>query len=373
MLIVGYILGYSEIAMNTLNVLALESSCDETAVAVLRQKGVETEVLAENIYSQIPEHAEFGGVVPELAARAHIQHFPSLIEKTLHEADITEDTLDAVACTTGPGLIGGLLVGSMIARTLALRWQVPFYGIHHLEGHLLSPRLGKNTPEFPYLVLLASGGHTLIVLAKGLGNYEILGRSRDDALGEAFDKSAIIMDLTYPGGPILEQLAKQGDDQRFPLPSPLVGGRELSDRISCDFSFSGLKTAVSRLWRNLPELSESEREQARCDMAASLHRAVGNVLQNRLNNALRQFRTLYPEHRGEIPVVFVGGVAANEHLRTILHRLCERENATLSTVPMKLCTDNATMIGWAAIERIMAGLEPIAEHDQTRPRWSLEW
>ncbi len=360
-------------SMDSFSILALESSCDETAVAILRQDGDKTEILSENIYSQIPDHAEFGGVVPELAARAHVQHFPSLIEATLQEASTTPDKLSAIACTTGPGLIGGLLVGSMLARTMAMRWQLPFYGIHHLEGHLLSPRLGTEKPEFPYLVLLASGGHTLMILAKGLGDYQILGRSRDDALGEAFDKSAIIMGLTYPGGPILERLAQDGDPTRFALPSPLVGARDKSDRLSCDFSFSGLKTAVSRLWRQLPPMTETEKQQARCDMAASLHSAVGNVLQNRLNNALRQFRALYPEYSDKIPVVFVGGVAANQILRQSLEVLCIRENAALSTVPMRLCTDNATMIAWAAIERIKAGLAPIAEHHQAQPRWSLEW
>lgn len=359
--------------MMNLHVLSLESSCDETAVAVLRHESEQTEVLSENIYSQISEHAEYGGVVPELAARAHIRHFPDLIETTLSESGIAPDQLQAIACTTGPGLIGGLLVGSMLARTLAMRLSLPFYGIHHLEGHLLSPRLGTEQPEFPYLVLLASGGHTLIVLAKGLGDYQILGRSRDDALGEAFDKSAMIMELSYPGGPVLEKLAQDGDPERFSLPRPLIYGRDIADRISCDFSFSGLKTAISRLWKQLPPMTETEKQQARCDIAASLHCAVGNVLQNRLMNALRQFRTVYPEQSTPIAVVFVGGVAANQILRTSLEVLCTRENALLSTVPIKLCTDNATMIGWAAIERIRAGIAPIPEHNQARPRWSLEW
>ncbi|NQY81866.1 MAG: tRNA (adenosine(37)-N6)-threonylcarbamoyltransferase complex transferase subunit TsaD, partial [Alphaproteobacteria bacterium] len=352
--------------------LALESSCDETAVALLRQDASGTRVLAENLHSQIAQHAEYGGVVPEIAARAHLHYFPDLIRQTLSEGGILMDNLTAIACTTGPGLIGGLLVGSMMARAIARREGLPFYGIHHLEGHLLSPRLGtlpRSKPEFPYLVLLASGGHTLIVLAEGLGQYCILGRSRDDALGEAFDKSAIIMGLPYPGGPVLERYAVKGEPDRFSLPSPLIGSREKADRMSCDFSFSGLKTAVARLWQKLPQMSETARYQTQCDIAAGFHRVVSKILCNRLENALQRFRVRYPNHGTHaIPVVFVGGVSANQILRNALEGLCQQKSAQLSTVPHALCTDNAVMIACAAFERIQANLSPEPNHNPARPR-----
>lgn len=355
----------------TCTVLALESSCDETAVSILQRNNGLYRVLSEKIHSQIAQHAEHGGVVPEIAARAHLNHFPSLINECLNESHIRPQDCDAFACTTGPGLVGGLLVGSMLTRTLAFRHKIPFYGIHHLEGHILSPRLEAKRPSFPYLVLLASGGHTLICIAEAVGKYRLLGRSRDDALGEAFDKSAMIMGLSYPGGPILEKLAPHGDVARFSLPSPLIGSRERADRLGCDFSFSGLKTAVMRLWINLPHLSTAQKQQAQRDMAAAFHCAVAKILANRLENAIRLFRSRFSS-RETLPVVFVGGVAANALLRSALQNLCDKSGAKLSTVPLSLCTDNATMIAWASMERMEANLAPDSSHYRVRPRWSLE-
>ena len=356
-------------------VLGLESSCDETAAAVVcldtKQRPV---VLAEQVASQIAVHARYGGVVPEIAARAHVELFPTLLQRTLAEAQITLNALDAIAVTTGPGLIGGLLVGSMYGRSIALRHDLPCIGIHHLEGHVLSPRLSADygaKPVFPFLVLLASGGHTMIVLAHDVGHYRILGRSRDDALGEAFDKSAMVMGLEYPGGPVIERLAKQGDATRFALPTPLVGARDKADRQSCDFSFSGLKTAVARHWARL-EPTEDTLEASRADLSTSLQQAVARVLCDRLHNALQQCRIIYPNKNTGWEVAFVGGVAANQYLRQSLQSACHANDASLSTVPLRWCTDNASMIAWAALERMRAGKPYAPQHLPARPRWSLE-
>ena len=350
------------------HLLALESSCDETAVAVLRSDSDGVRVLAENVWSQIAMHQPYQGVVPEVAARAHLEYFPDLIRKTLDDATLEPDSIDCCAATTGPGLIGGLLTGTMIARTIAEARSIPFYGINHLEAHLLSPRLpglDGPKPDFPYLVLLASGGHTLLVRVDGVGRYHTLGRSRDDALGEAFDKSSVAMGLGYPGGPVVERYARPGDPDRFRLPAPLVDARDKQDRLSADFSFSGLKTAVARLAATFADQDSPDSDRA--DLCAAFQQAVARVLENRLTNALALCgdQTL-------TGVAFVGGVAANQFLRHQLERLCQKFDLPLATVPLRLCTDNATMIGWAAMERIQAGLASHPEHQRVRPRWPLE-
>lgn len=337
-------------------VLAIETSCDETAVAVLSADGA---VLAEHVLSQFADHAPFGGVVPEIAARAHLSHLPKMAAATLQDAGLQADDLAAVAATTGPGLIGGLLVGAGFGKGLALAAGCPFIAVNHLEGHALTARLPGLTPggvEFPYLLLLLSGGHCQCVLVEGVGRYRRLGGTIDDAVGEAFDKVAKLLGLPLPGGPALERVAMSGDSRRHAFPRPLLG------RAGCDFSFSGLKTAVAQLVATLP--AGSIEPQTCADIAASFQAAVAEVLADRAGHAL----ALSPD---ATRLVVAGGVAANQTIRQALAEVAKGHGVRMVAPPLRYCGDNAVMIGWAAIERLRLGLAGNGLETRPQPRWPL--
>lgn len=338
-------------------ILGIETSCDETAAAVLAGDG---EILANVVLSQLDDHRPYGGVVPEIAARSHLDHLDRLIDQAMSEAGIGFADLTAVAATTGPGLIGGVMVGAVSAKTIALCHGLPFVAVNHLEGHALSPRLASAEDEslqFPYLLLLVSGGHCQLLAVEGVGQYRLYGRTIDDAVGEAFDKTAAILGLGYPGGPAVEKAAADGDDTRFKFPRPMVG------RDNCDFSFAGLKTAVRYAIEKLDGLDD----QIVADGAASFQQAVAEVLTDRCRQAISRFRADFGK---EPPIVVAGGVAANKHLRAALSRLAETEGLVFSAPPQYLCTDNAAMIAWAGLERYRLGLTDSLDI-KARPRWPL--
>jgi len=323
-------------------VLGIETSCDETAAAVIERDIQGRGFIRSNIiYSQIAHHAPYGGVVPEIAARAHVDILDSLIMQALSEAGLELHQMDAIAATAGPGLVGGLLVGMMSAKALAFAADKPFLGINHLEGHVLTARLTDGL-DFPYLTLLVSGGHTQIIMVKAVGEYERLGTTMDDALGEAFDKTAKLLGLAYPGGPAVEKAAIMGDASRFALPRPLKG------RDGFDFSFSGLKTAVRQLVMALGSLNERDI----ADICASFQAAVGDILIDRLSRACHLFKNHYP-HLDKPALVVAGGVAANKFIRMRLQTLCDEQEFAFIAPPPLLCTDNAAMIAWAAAEHFV--------------------
>ena len=337
-------------------VLGLEASCDETAAAVLRADGT---VLAEAVLSQEAEHAPFGGVVPEIAARAHLEHLPRLAERVMREAGLGFAGLAGVAATSGPGLIGGLIVGASFGKGLAIAHGLPFVAVNHLEAHALTatlPGLVADRVRFPYLLLLVSGGHCQCVAVEGVGRYRRLGTTLDDAVGEAFDKTAKLLGLPWPGGPALERLARSGDPARYPLPRPLHG------RPGCDFSFSGLKTAVAHAVARFPGGALPERDRA--DLAAGFQAAVAAVLADRAAHAL----AMLP---GATALVVAGGVAANAAVRQALSTVAARRGVPLVAPPVRLCTDNAVMVAWAGLERLRLGLTDPLDH-APRPRWPLE-
>lgn len=338
-------------------VLGIETSCDETAAALVDGTGA---VLAERVLSQIAEHRPFGGVVPEIAARAHVAHLDRLIGETMAEAGVGYRELDGVAATAGPGLVGGLLVGVLTAKAIAAVHGLPFHAVNHLEGHALVARLRRRI-AFPYLVLLISGGHCQLVIANGVGDYERLGTTIDDAVGEAFDKTAKLIGLGYPGGPAIERAAAAGDACRFRLPRPLTG------RAGADFSFSGLKTAVRHVVAGLPQpLGRGDA----CDVAASFQAAVGDVLSDRTANAMASFAARAGRRGGDL--VVAGGVAANRYLGDRLREVAAKAGFRVVVPPPALCTDNAVMIAWAAIERRRAHLAADALDTPTRARWPLD-
>lgn len=337
-------------------ILGLETSCDETAAAILSPDGT---ILAERVLSQIADHAPFGGVVPEIAARAHLASLRHLVNEVMAEAKLNFADLGAIAATAGPGLIGGLLVGTGFAKGAALAAGKPYLAINHLEAHALTARLPglfNAQPQFPYLLLLLSGGHSQCVLVSGVGQYRLLGTTLDDALGEAFDKTAKLLGLPYPGGPALEGLARSGGATAFALPRPLLR------RPGCDFSFSGLKTAVALLVAEQPSGALSHSFAA--DLAASFQAAAADILADRLHNAL----SLCPEATA---IVLAGGVAANQTIRATLTHIAAGANKPLLAPPLRLCTDNAVMIAWAGIERFNDGFTSKLEAP-CRPRWPLE-
>ncbi len=347
-----------------MRVLGIETSCDETAAAIIErheneQGGVSSRILSNVVLSQIAEHEPYGGVVPEIAARAHVEALDGLIAKALSDADMTINDVDAVAATAGPGLIGGLIVGLMTAKAMAFAADKPFYAVNHLEGHALTARLTDGL-AFPYLLLLVSGGHTQVILVHGLGHYERLGTTIDDALGEAFDKTAKLLGLPYPGGPAVEQAALKGDASRFELPRPLKGEARL------DFSFSGLKTAVRQTATQLVPLSD----QDVADICASFQTAVADTLNDRVKRSLLRFRETYPDKENPTLVV-AGGVAANKVLRKGLETLCEKYGFDFLAPPHILCTDNAAMIAWAGAEHA-ARTEPDNLDFAPRSRWPLD-
>ncbi len=345
-----------------MRVLGIETSCDETAAAVVeRAPDGAAQIMSNIVLSQIEEHAAFGGVVPEIAARAHVEAIDGVIEAALADGQVTLPQLDAIAVTAGPGLMGGLIVGLMTAKALSAASGVPLLAINHLEGHALTARLVENV-EFPYLLLLVSGGHTQIVEVRGVANYRRLGSTIDDALGEAFDKTAKLLGLPYPGGPSVEQWAARGDLNRFDFPRPLRGEPRP------DFSFSGLKTAVRQAANAIAPLSD----QDVADICASFQQAIVETLQERTEKALKAFAESNPDLADRVLVV-AGGVAANKAIRMALEASCSRSGFRLLAPPLALCTDNAAMIAWAGLERLAAGID--AEDVMAlapRSRWPLD-
>jgi len=338
-----------------MRVLGIETSCDETAVAVVEAPAGNQPVgriLANVVYSQLAEHRRFGGVVPEIAARAHLERLDGLVMDALAEAGLGLRDLDGIAATGGPGLIGGVLVGVMTAKALAFAHDKPFLAINHLEGHALSVRLTEDV-AFPYLLLLVSGGHCQLLTVNGPGDFTRLGTTIDDAVGECFDKTAKLLGLGFPGGPAVEKAATGGDPQRFALPRPLWR------KPGCDFSFSGLKTAVRQAAEKLPPNDP----RAIADLCASFQRTVGDVLADRCANAL----ALAPTPT----LVVAGGVAANVYLRRRLETLAASHGARLVAPPIGLCTDNGAMIAWAGLERLRLGRTDELDF-RPRPRWPLD-
>lgn len=339
-----------------MKVLGLETSCDETGLAIF-----DSELLAEGksgllgqvLYSQIELHAIYGGVVPELASRDHIRKLVPLLDELLAQCNMSKDEIDAIAFTKGPGLIGALMTGALFGRSLAYGLGVPAIGIHHMEGHLLSPLLGPNPPQFPFVSLLVSGGHTLLVAAHGIGEYEILGESIDDAAGECFDKAAKMLGLPYPGGPNVARLAESGDPSKYDLPRPML-------HRGLDFSFSGMKTAVHNLIKDTPG-SDTD-EQVRADIAASFQHAVVDTLVKKCVKALKQ--------TGMKQLVIAGGVSANLHLRQTLEQELAKIQATVHYAPLELCTDNGAMIAYAGYQRLQAGQSDDLAVSCV-PRWNI--
>ncbi len=339
-------------------VLGIETTCDETAAAVVeRAEAGGGKILSNVVLSQIGEHAAFGGVVPEIAARAHVEALDLIIAKAMGEAGKSYDDLDGVAAAAGPGLIGGVIVGLTPAKAIALVKNKPLVAINHLEAHALTARMTDNT-QFPYCLFLASGGHTQVVAVRGVGDYVRLGTTQDDAIGEAFDKTAKLLGLGYPGGPQVEKEAASGDAKRFALPRPM------QHRKDADFSFSGLKTALRLEAEKIAPLSD----QDVADLCASFQQAVVDVVFDRLRAGLRLFRAQYG---APTALVAAGGVAANLAIRKILHRLAFEVGTVLVAPPLELCTDNGAMIAWAGIERLALGLSDSMEA-APRARWPLD-
>lgn len=328
-----------------MKILGIETSCDETGVAIYdTEKGL----LADELFSQVALHAQYGGVVPELASRDHIRKISPLITSVLEHAQLSMQDLEGIAYTSGPGLIGALMVGASVGRSLAWGLGIPALAVHHMEGHLLAPMLEENPPKFPFIALLVSGGHTMLVNVEAIGKYQILGESLDDAAGEAFDKTAKMLGLDYPGGPILAALAEQGETGLYDFPRPMV------NRPGLDFSFSGLKTFTLTTWQN-----SNQTEQDKANIARAFQDAVVDTLFLKCRRALKQ--------TGHKRLVVAGGVGANKYLREKLQQL----DAHIFFPRLKFCTDNGAMIAYAGAMRLKAG-----QHEkaiiQTRPRWSLE-
>jgi N6-L-threonylcarbamoyladenine synthase len=332
-----------------MRVLGVETSCDETGAAIYdSEKGL----LAHTLYSQVAMHAEYGGVVPELASRDHVRKTIPLIESVLTESNLKKSEIDGIAYTAGPGLVGALLVGAAIARSLAFAWNIPAVGVHHMEGHLLAPMLEALPPPFPFVALLVSGGHTQLVKVARMGSYEILGDTLDDAVGEAFDKTAKLLGLAYPGGAALAKLAEKGSAGRFRFPRPML------DRPGLEFSFSGLKTAAVNI-----AASVTLDEQTRCDIAFAFQEAVVDTLVAKCQRALLL--------TGWKTLVVAGGVGANQCLRQRLQTLMENENGHVFFPRQEFCTDNGAMIAYVGCQRLLAGQKNDLKI-KVFPRWPLE-
>jgi tRNA N6-adenosine threonylcarbamoyltransferase len=328
-------------------VLGIETSCDETAVAIYHaDKGL----ISHNLYSQVEMHNEYGGVVPELASRDHIRKLTPLIRQVLQDSHLTSNDINGIAYTAGPGLMGALLVGATTARSLAWAWRVPAIAIHHMEGHLLAPMLEDNPPKFPFVALLISGGHTMLIEVKNIGQYHLLGESLDDAAGEAFDKTAKLLGLDYPGGPALAKLASQGQPQlKFPRP--------MTDRPGLDFSFSGLKTFALNTFNN-----SLKTQQDKADIAFAFQQAVAETLAIKCKRALQQ--------TGLTTLVVAGGVSANQEIRKQLVQMCQKQAAQIYFPRPAFCTDNGAMIAYAGYQRLNAGQTQSLEIF-ARPRWPM--
>ena len=343
-----------------LTFLGIETSCDETAASVVREKADGTaEILSNIVSSQIEEHKEFGGVVPEIAARAHVEKIEYIINKAIKDSNLSLSQIDGVAATAGPGLIVCLTVGLNAGKAIAGSLKKPFIAVNHLEGHALSPKINEKI-EFPYLLLLISGGHTQFLEVNNINKYKRLGTTIDDALGEAFDKTAKMLGLGYPGGPPVEKMAAKGDPNRFKLPRPMKG------RAGCDFSFSGLKTKVRQTIEALPPGNLKHQDIA--DLCASFQQAAGDVLADRCENALDIFLKLHPTGG---TLVVAGGVAANMFLRERLEILASMKAVPFAAPPAELCTDNGAMVAWTGLEKLRLG-ETDSLAFRPRPRWPLD-
>ena len=342
-------------------VLGIESSCDETAAAIVNDK---REILGECVLTQL-EHKTYGGVVPEIAARCHLEHIDEILEETFKRAGIQPCDIDAVAASAGPGLIGGVVIGVMAAKALALALDKPFIAVNHLEGHALCARLSDDV-EYPYLLLLVSGGHCQILIVKGVGDFERLGTTIDDAAGEAFDKVAKMLGLGYPGGPMIEKMAELGNEDRFVLPRPLWNSGD------CNLSFSGLKTAVRKIIESYSPDNNIEhailRKQDVADICAGFQLAATESLLHKLKTAIAVYRTRYPQGKD---LVVSGGVAANTYLRQKLQQLADTEGLKFAAPPIRFCTDNGVMIAWAGMERALKGMYDDLDF-KPRPRWPLD-
>lgn len=342
-----------------MRILGIETSCDETGIAVYDdEKGL----LSHELYSQVKLHADYGGVVPELASRDHVRKIIPLIEKAMEDANTAPSEIDGVAFTQGPGLVGALLVGSSVGRSLAYAWNVPAVGVHHMEGHLLAPMLEENAPAFPFVALLVSGGHSMLVKVEGIGQYEVLGESIDDAAGEAFDKTAKLLGLDYPGGPLLAKLAEKGEAGHYKFPRPMT------DRPGLDFSFSGLKTFAANTIRDAnltgnPDLTPDNAEQIKANIAYAFQEAVVDTLIIKCKRALKQ--------TGMKRLVIAGGVSANTMLRSEMKALMQQLKGEVFYPSLAYCTDNGAMIAYAGMQRLKAG-ETLALSSQAKPRWPLD-
>ena len=336
-----------------MRILGIETSCDETGVAIYdEEKGL----IANQLHTQIALHADYGGVVPELASRDHIRKLAPLLQAALQEANLTAKDIDGVAYTCGPGLVGALLVGSTVARSLAYAWNVPAIGIHHMEGHLLAPMLEENPPPFPFVALLVSGGHTQLVRVDGVGRYELLGESIDDAAGEAFDKTAKLLGLDYPGGAALARLASNGTPNRFAFPRPMT------DRPGLDFSFSGLKTFAANTLHQVMQEEGELTEQSKADIAYAFQEAVVDTLAIKCKRALKQ--------TGLKRLVIAGGVSANKQLRQTLAELMQQLGGEVFYPQPQFCTDNGAMIAYAGFLRLKQGQQQDLAIE-VRPRWAM--
>ena len=336
-----------------MRILGIETSCDETGVAIYdEEKGL----IANQLHTQIALHADYGGVVPELASRDHIRKLAPLLQAALQEAHLTAKDIDGIAYTSGPGLVGALLVGSTVARSLAYAWNVPAIGVHHMEGHLLAPMLEENPPHFPFVALLVSGGHTQLVRVDGVGRYELLGESIDDAAGEAFDKTAKLLGLDYPGGAALARLALKGTPNRFAFPRPMT------DRPGLDFSFSGLKTFAANTLHQVVQDEGELTEQSKADIAYAFQEAVVDTLAIKCKRALKQ--------TGLKRLVIAGGVSANKQLRQTLAELMQQLGGEVFYPQPQFCTDNGAMIAYAGFLRLKQGQQQDLAIE-VRPRWAM--
>ncbi|MEE1951127.1 tRNA (adenosine(37)-N6)-threonylcarbamoyltransferase complex transferase subunit TsaD [Pseudomonas alcaligenes] len=334
-------------------VLGLETSCDETGVALYDS---ERGLLADALFSQIDLHRVYGGVVPELASRDHVKRMLPLIRQVLDEAGASREQIEAIAYTSGPGLVGALLVGAACAQALAFAWGIPAVGVHHMEGHLLAPMLEEQPPAFPFVALLVSGGHTQLVRVDGIGRYQLLGESLDDAAGEAFDKTAKLMGLRYPGGPEIARLAESGTPGRFTFPRPMT------DRPGLDFSFSGLKTFTLNTWQQCRDAGDAS-EQTRADIARAFQDAVVDTLTIKCKRALKQ--------TGLNSLVIAGGVSANAALRQSLEHMLGGLKGQVFYARPRFCTDNGAMIAYAGCQRLLAGQQEGPEI-RVQARWPME-
>ena len=336
-----------------MRILGIETSCDETGVAIYdEEKGL----ITNQLHTQIALHADYGGVVPELASRDHIRKLAPLLQAALQEAHLTAKDIDGIAYTSGPGLVGALLVGSTVARSLAYAWNVPAIGVHHMEGHLLAPMLEENPPHFPFVALLVSGGHTQLVRVDGVGRYELLGESIDDAAGEAFDKTAKLLGLDYPGGAALARLALKGTPNRFAFPRPMT------DRPGLDFSFSGLKTFAANTLHQVMQEEGELTEQSKADIAYAFQEAVVDTLAIKCKRALKQ--------TGLKRLVIAGGVSANKQLRQTLAELMQQFGGEVFYPQPQFCTDNGAMIAYAGFLRLKQGQQQDLAIE-VRPRWAM--